>query len=1307
MANVPARIAHYRIDSILGQGGMGVVYLAEDEMLHRRVAIKFLPPGLAGEAEARRRFVNEGRAAATLTHPNVAVVYEVGAEGDEMFLAMEYLPGPTLRDLVARGPVAWPEVIDIAIEVLAALQEAHGKGIVHRDIKGTNIKRLPDGRIKVMDFGLAKVMGGSTLTRLGAVVGTAAYMSPQQVCGEEVDARADLFSLGVLMYELLAGRLPFGGDHDVAVAHAILHEDPITIRELAPETPAELEHIVFTAMMKSLLSRYQSAAEMADDLQRLREHDRRRRAGEHEELDLIATSEVYTVRREQFRAPLVGREKPLARLGALHREARMGDGVAVCIIGEAGVGKSRLIDELRQVSRREGSRMLVASCQFGGGASSYLPFVEAFRQYFALRGVNSASTLQAFVVDKAPRLGGSLQVLNRFLRFTFTANGPTSEEELWEVLDQLLAWIAEERPLVLAIEDLQWADESSVRLFHFIARRAPQRRLMLVGTYRPEETANAPREVSPLTAMLHSLSRQERFERFELGRLDREAVDAILAALYPGHHMGADLVALLYRETEGNPFFLVELLKLLTGEGVLAEKDGVWTVTTALDKIQIPDKVYDVVMRRLTRLQQNERDILELGAVEGDVFHSGTILRGLRIERMALLKTLQFLEQVHHLIHAAGPHYHFDHAKIREILYDSIPPELRMEYHTVVGQFLKESYGEDDAHAGIIAHNLLAAGLREEALPFLIAAARASARLFAYPEAVHYLRRAEGVLHDLHPRNPPPERVALLADLLHQAATYEYAAGHYPAALARYESALDLARATGDAEREAELLRAIGRTQYLTGKPVEAQKTYDGAIAQYQALETQARAAGDELAVARALRQLAKLYFFRGDLDRSRTVIEEAIRLAEAHGDDALRAASLNNLAGVHYQRGELEEALGCHHRVLAIRERLGDEEGLGQTHKNIGIIEYRLGELRDAAIHLEEALTTYRKIADRRGEAVTLRHLGNLHYERGDHAAAQGHWESSLSLCRELGSNQDLSACLNNLGVLHLEQGRYATADRLFREVLPVLVSLGSKAQLTTLHINLGDLAAQLGELARAEAEYRKGEALALELEAAPHLAMVFAGNARIATERGDLEAARLLAARALEHVESTGHLENLIKAQLAAASVELASGAAPVAHLIARQARDTARWAHMGFLECQAGLLGARAAWRAGDGAAALAEIDGLLPGAEARGYGPLTAQCHHLRGQIRAGAGDVPGAADEYRRAGDGIQKILETLSDDDRRSFVHHPVWRQAIGDLLDTLIEAGAREEALGYLVPLGVGVCDVEPGRPGAVTAGA
>jgi len=823
--------------------------------------------------------------------------------------------------------------------------------------------------------------------------------------------------------------------------------------------------------------------------------------------------------------------------------------------------------------------------------------------------------------------------------------------------------------------------------------------MFLLATYRPEEAiTEQDGRAHPLRNVLQLLGREEHFERIELTRLSRADVAELLRRLYPGSEWGEEFGNLLFREAEGNPFFMVELLKLLTAEKVLSQRGETWTLATTVDKISVPEKVYDVVMRRLSRLGEREREILELGAVEGDVFHSGTILRGLNLERMPLLKTLQFLEQVHHLIHAAGPQYHFDHSKIREILYDSIPPELRIEYHTVVGQFLAESFPQSEEHASIIAHNLLLAGLKLDALPYLVLAAHASARLFAHADAIGYLERAEGLLHALFPEHPPIERVRELVEIRQRRGDQEYAAGRYRAALASYEIALDQTRAAADPRREADLVRAIGRMQYLLGHPAEARKSYDEAIGRYAILAEEARAKEDAPRLNTALRELGKLHFFKGDLESSERFLREAISMAEARGDDRLHAAALNNLSGIHYVRGDLEDAFACQREGFALRQRMGDESGLAQSHKNIGILHYRLGESREAAEHLNEALALYRKSVDRRGEAVTLRHLGNLHYQEGDHVGAQRHWEASLSLCRELGNLEDLCSCLNNLGLVRFEQGHYASAERLYREALELRIAQGDRhALVATLHDNLADLYLDLHQLERAEKELQVAEPIVVGLDSAPMLAELHAKHALLRAARGDLEGARDHARRAISFGEPTGHVESLIEALIASAQVDLAAANHGEAKRAARQARDIARWSRMPYFELRAALTAARAACGEGTGAESLEELEELVRYATERGYRPLAARARDLMGEIHARSGDPEAAAEELTRAADVMKEIVATLGEEDRRSLLHHPDWKGMLGNLLDTLVQVGRREEALGYLVSFGAQSCEIAP----------
>ncbi len=259
-------ISHYRIIEKLGEGGMGVVYKAEDLILERPVALKFLSPGTIGVEEDAARFLHEAKAAAALNHPNICTIYEIGEDAGQTFIAMECVEGENLRTRMRHAPLPLDEALTIAADIGRGLAAAHDKGIVHRDIKPANIVVTPERMVKIMDFGLARVGGGAQLTQVGTTVGTVAYMSPEQARGEEVDHRTDIWSLGVVLYEMLTGRRPFLGDRDMAVIYSILntdHERPTTLRS---DLPPELDDCMKKMLAKNRVDRYRNASEAAGDL---------------------------------------------------------------------------------------------------------------------------------------------------------------------------------------------------------------------------------------------------------------------------------------------------------------------------------------------------------------------------------------------------------------------------------------------------------------------------------------------------------------------------------------------------------------------------------------------------------------------------------------------------------------------------------------------------------------------------------------------------------------------------------------------------------------------------------------------------------------------------------------------------------------------------------------------------------------------------------------------------------------------------------------------------------------------------------
>jgi len=324
-------ISHYRILEKLGEGGMGVVYKAEDTKLQRMVALKFLSSELTREPEAKARFVREARAAAALDHANICTVHEIDEAEDRIFIAMAFIEGQSLKEKIQTGPLALPEALDLVAQVAEGLREAHEKGMIHRDIKPANIMITPGGQAKILDFGLAISPGATRVTRLGTTLGTIGYMSPEQAQAQAVDHRTDIWSTGVMLYEMVTGKLPFQADHEQATIHLILNEEPPRIRSHRSDAPRQLEEIIEKCLSKATGERYENAEALKKDLELLVESLKpgtvKRKASAQESKPSIAVlpfRDMSSQRDQDYFCEGIAEEliNALVRLKGLHVAAR-------------------------------------------------------------------------------------------------------------------------------------------------------------------------------------------------------------------------------------------------------------------------------------------------------------------------------------------------------------------------------------------------------------------------------------------------------------------------------------------------------------------------------------------------------------------------------------------------------------------------------------------------------------------------------------------------------------------------------------------------------------------------------------------------------------------------------------------------------------------------------------------------------------------------------------------------------------------------------------------------------------------------
>jgi tetratricopeptide (TPR) repeat protein len=991
----------YRIDAQLGEGGMGVVYRAHDSLLQREVAIKTLSPAMFG-TEGARRFVREAQAVAKLNHPHIVSIFDAVEESGQLAIVMELVEGQTLRELL---PVPVGRLVEIALQVLEGLEYAHGQGVVHRDIKPENIiVTAADGTAKLMDFGLARSEGRSRLTVTGMVVGTVAYLAPEQALGGQVDGRSDLYALGAVLYEAVAGRPPFESEDPISVITQHINVPPVAPHWHNPGVPPALENAILKLLAKDPARRYQSAREAAEALRAARKSFDTAAVGIVPGAGLAGPGPEKLAGPELVerlgRSPLVGREPELGRLKELIDRAIAGQGGVVLLNGPLGIGKTRLAEEATTYARLRG--VTVVSGNAYESAPPYEPFARALHDL--ARGVDS-ETLSARLGEFAPELVGLIPELSRQLpRVSERAAGSLEDRKnrLFAGVAHFLGAMAVQNPVLVFLDDMHFADAATVELLQHAARRSQTGRVLLVAAYRAEDVPSSPAG-QLFGQVVHTLGREGFCTAIALRPLSEEQVVDLIQLMANHRTRPVRFGHRIHEVTEGNPYFLEEVIKALFEQGTLYIKDGQWS--TDFDDIrdysllETPTSIRSAVEARLRNLSESTRQVLTHAAViaaargareQGD-FSFDALLRISGLDETALLDRVeealraQFVREIRG---AGADVYAFTQPIVRRVLYESIPRRRRRLLHRQAGEALEQLYARRlDAYVEALAAHFAEAEDTEKVLDYARRASRKAADVSAYAEAIRYLQLATTAAEEL---DRPVERLEImeeLADLL-------FRVGRRNETVRAYEEAFRFWRSLpgGSRVEGARLCRKIAelRRWGFADAPTREYIAEGLRLLKDQPSHPEY--------VRLTIAQAGDLYWLRPEAEADYAAAEErareGYRLAESIGSLLDMSYALDVLAGIYWQTANFPKMLEATAQRTAIVEQLDDAKERHDLASMLTNAHTFLGNFTEAQRH---GLVSY-------DIAVKSRNLHSLMHSTTDMAFLHmlwNRWDEAETWCR------------------------------------------------------------------------------------------------------------------------------------------------------------------------------------------------------------------------------------------------------------------------------------------------------------------
>jgi tetratricopeptide (TPR) repeat protein len=949
----PEVIEGHRILDVVGQGACGIVYKALRPDSEDTVALKLLQSTLAGTMVDTLRFEREFRLASTCDHPFLVKAMTYGNFNGRPFYTMELIDGvdfssrfKSLRK--GQDMEAFAKVVE---GLLDALNHIHNMGIVHRDLKPENVLVDANEDPRILDFGLAKPQYGDdtpTLTNPGTVLGTINYLSPEQLSARPLDGRADLFSLGTMLYEVLSGKLPFDADHPIGVFGQILSQPPPPLK-LPTNFPDELRDLIMKLLNKEPADRYQTAAEALADWRRIM-------LG----VEAPATVRVVKLPEQLYMPRFVGQ---LQALQAFENILQGKTPRVLLVAGPSGAGKSRFTEECCAAVKARGLSQSGARAN-GVENTPYQLWTAPLRQAFK-RPKPALMPLRSVLSPLLPELG-------------FFKDGATSKSQLFEAMSRALRL----QGGLVWLDDSHLGDSASLEFLHYLARSiTPMDTLMVVATYHPNQADKL------FNRTRDALIAAEFASQCELKPLSVDEIQTMVSSMLGGQLDQASS-SVLFSDTSGNPLYTGEAVKAALSEELIEFESGEWRLK-ACSQRSISNDVRDQLDRQLNSIEEEDFEVLKLAAVIGFEFNFELLSLTSHIPKMELLDRILRVSDKGFLIESEEDCFRFGSRALHQVLVDSVPENDRPALHNTVALAL-EGLQPRQRWVVDIARHFEAAGQPEKAVTHLLAAGAEASRNFAHQDALDFYNRVLEV--------PSSQRNMTDATILEYAADARQGLGLYKMAEGEYETLLLGAKATVTQVR---LRRKIAECQQMTGDFIKAHENLSEGLA-LLGIGPRAKASTNKKS-AFPLSWVKKTFpQLNSKLPSDDMMSQQIHRLLDR------QLSTLFFLRPPAWTQTVLELAQLQNN----VAKKLGNPEAAAQAQIFLGFVDLHRGRRDSALAHWDKGITVAAKLRDTPYKALLLRNTGLMHLLAGDATKALELCQITQHISERLGDRPGLTQC-------------------------------------------------------------------------------------------------------------------------------------------------------------------------------------------------------------------------------------------------------------------------------------------------------